>query len=276
MCGNCKKYAPIDHECYMLKKDLKPSSENYIFYDFETKLDPVSEKHIVNYCVAQYYNGEKNIFQRLDDFCKWVFNENKHKGYTVIAHYGKGYDFQFVSEWLIAHSVKPNIIINGQNILQLEVKKDYNIRFVDSISFTLMPSRDFSKTCGLTELAKGYFPHTFNKDENQNYVGPYPEKEFYDYSQMTKKNREEFDEWYKTTKDQTFNFKVAMYKYCRSDVDILGRGCREFRKLFVQIANVDPFQYITIASVCQAIYRKQFLPENTIAISSETQQIIIQ
>ena len=111
----------------MLKKDLKPSSENYIFYDFETKLDPVSKKHIVNYCVAQYYNGEENIFQSLDEFCKWVFNKNKHKGYTVIAHYGKGYDFQFVSEWLIAHSVKPNIIHNGQKILQLEVKKKTTI-----------------------------------------------------------------------------------------------------------------------------------------------------
>ena len=133
-----------------------------------------------------------------------------------------------------------------------------------------MPLRDFPKTFGLTELAKGYFPHKFSKDENQNYVGPYPDKEYYDYSQMTQKNREEFDEWYKTTKNKTFNFKVEMYKYCRSDVDILRRGCEEFRKLFVQIANIDPFQYITIASVCQAIYRKQFLPENTIAISSET------
>jgi len=128
----------------MLKKDLKPSSENYIFYDFETKLDSVSKKHIVNYRVAQYYNGDEHIFQSLDEFCKWVFNK-KHKGYTVIAHYGKVYDFQFVSEWLITHSVKPNIIHNGQTILPLEVKKDYNIRCVDSISFTLMPLREFTK-----------------------------------------------------------------------------------------------------------------------------------
>jgi hypothetical protein len=61
-----------------------------------------------------------------------------------------------------------------------------------------------------------------------------------------------------------------MYKYCKSDVDILRRGCLELRKLFLQIANIDPFQYITIASVCQAIYRKEFLPKDTIAIASET------
>jgi len=61
-CGNCTKYALIDHECYMLKKDLKPPSENYIFYDFETKLDSVSKKHIVNYCVAQYFSGDEHSF----------------------------------------------------------------------------------------------------------------------------------------------------------------------------------------------------------------------
>jgi len=49
-------------------------------------------------------------------------------------------------------------------------------------------------------------------------------------------------------------------------VDILRRGCLELRRL---IANIDPFQYITIASVCQAIYRNLFLPKNTIAIYNE-------
>ena len=30
-CGNCKQFVPIkDHQCYMLKKDIKPHSENYI------------------------------------------------------------------------------------------------------------------------------------------------------------------------------------------------------------------------------------------------------
>ena len=32
----------------------------------------------------------------------------------------------------------------------------------------------FPKTFGQTELCKGYFPHLFNKEENQDYVGPIP------------------------------------------------------------------------------------------------------
>jgi hypothetical protein len=253
----------------MLKKDLKPASEKYMFYDFETTLESTTNKHMVNYCVAQDFSGEERVFTTLDDFCKWVFNKATHKGYTFIAHYAKGYDAQFIAAWLIAHSVKPNIINNGQKIMQLEVKQDYNIRFIDCISFTLMPLRNFPKTFGLTELAKGYFPHHFNKDENQSYVGPMPDKECYGYSQMTKANRDEFNTWYETVKDKTFNFKDEMYKYCKCDVDILRRECLELRRLFIQIANIDPFQYITIASVCQAIYRNSYLPENTVAIYNE-------
>ena len=145
------------------------------------------------------------------------------------------------------------------------------IRFIDSISFTPMPLRDFPKTFGLTEIAKGYFPHKFNTDENQDYSGPYPEKSYYGYDEMKKDEREKFDEWYEITKGKTFEFKQEMYKYCHSDVDILRRGCMKLRELFIQIADIDPFQYITIASVCHAIYRSRFLPVNTIGIADEAQ-----
>ncbi|GFS99061.1 DNA_pol_B_2 domain-containing protein [Trichonephila clavipes] len=38
-------------------------------------------------------------------------------------------------------------------------------------------------------------------------------------------------------------------KYCDSDVDILRRECLEMRKLFLKIADIDPFRYVTLA-VC--------------------------
>ena len=276
-CPNCKTWNLDNHQCFMDKKDIKPPSEKYIFYDFETKL--VNNKHVVNYCVAQYFNEEqankcKDTFERtfltVDDFCTWVFNKNHHN-YTLVAHYGKGYDFQFVAEWLIHKGVKPNIISTGQKIMMLEVKSDYNIRFIDSISFTMQPLKTFPKTFGLKELAKGYFPHKFNTDENQNYIGEYPSKEMYGYDELVEKDKKEFDDWYETVKNTQFDFRQEMYKYCKSDVDILRRGCLELRKIFIEVTSIDPFQYITIASVCMAIYRNQYLPEKkTIAVHKET------
>ncbi|GFU15688.1 DNA_pol_B_2 domain-containing protein [Trichonephila clavipes] len=61
-------------------------------------------------------------------------------------------------------------------------------------------------------------------------------------------------------------------KYCDSDVDILRRGCLEMRKLFLKIADIDPFRYVTLAGVCMAIYRSKFLKEGTIAIDEDIKQ----
>ena len=73
---------------------------------------------------------------------------------------------------------------------------------------------------------------------------------------MKKVDKKNFDDWYSTTEEKTFNFKEEMHKYCTSDVDILRRGCMEFRKLFLEISAIDPFQYITLASVCLSIFQK--------------------
>ena len=199
-----KKWHVGGYKCYMQKKGLKELSEKYIFYDFETTLDNEC-KHVVNCCIAYYFTGKEHIFNTTDEFCKWVFTK-QHKDYTVIAHYGKGYDCQFVEEWLVAHGVKPDVVFNGQKILQLEAKRDHNIRFIDSISFTTQPLKDFPKTFGLTELAKGYFPHEFNRPENQDYIGKYPHKKFYGYNQMKKEDRKKFDAWHEAIKNQAFNF----------------------------------------------------------------------
>ena len=65
-----------------------------------------------------------------------------------------------------------------------------------------------------------------------------------------------------------FDFKSEIYEYCRSDVDILRRACMKYRELVISSTcdngcpkDIDPLQYITIASVALHIYIFKFLPE---------------
>jgi len=44
-CRNCKRYVLHPHECFMQRKQLNPTSEKYMFYDFETYLDE-NKKHV--------------------------------------------------------------------------------------------------------------------------------------------------------------------------------------------------------------------------------------
>ncbi|XP_050505309.1 uncharacterized protein LOC126883691 [Diabrotica virgifera virgifera] len=83
---------------------------------------------------------------------------------------------------------------------------------------------------------------------------------------MKLKQREEFLQWHEAHKNDEFDFQKEIHAYCDSDVDILRLGCLEFRKEFLGIANIDPFQYLTIASVCMAIYRSKYLQPNTIGV----------
>ena len=95
-----------------------------------------------------------------------------------------------------------------------------------------------------------------------------PSKKHYGYNQMKPDERAKFLEWYdgRVSENYIFYFKKEILKYCRSDVDILRRGIMKLRKDFIQLENIDPLRYITIASVCMTIYHSTYMPKKTIAI----------
>ena len=71
------------------------------------------------------------------------------------------------------------------------------------------------------------------------------------------------------SENYVFDFEKEIVDYCRSDVDILRRSVTKFREDFIQLENIDPLRYITIASVCMTIYRSNYMPKKTIAIVPE-------
>ena len=109
--------------------------------------------------------------------------------------------------------------------------------------------RDVPQVFGITEEAKGFFPHYFNTDENQHYIGVIPDKKYYSPENMPPGVYEEFNEWYDTQAGKTFNFKEDVIKYCRSDVKVLAMGVLKFRQIYYNEFDVDPFRYFTLSSV---------------------------
>ena len=294
-CNNCNEYVGNSHKCFIRKVNakggyctvdsMKPCKNNnsikktnwcyscrtytekYIFYDFEATQN--TGTHTVNLSIAQDFEGKEYIHNSIDEFCKYFLND-KYKGYTFIAHNSKGYDSHFVLKWLIDQGIKPYCIYNGAKIMFMELPK-LSIRFIDSLNFLQMPLKSFPKTFGMNELKKGYFPHYFNKKYNENYIGPIPSKKHYGYNQMKPDERAKFLKWYDdhVSENYVFDFEKEIVNYCRSDVDILRRSLIKFREDFIQLENIDPLRYITIASICMTIYRSNYMPKKTIAIVPE-------
>ncbi len=290
-CRTCKELiANKDkdtHLCYMRKPKEKDDEEEkcdvieeseydqLMFFDYECTQE--NGTHEPNLCVVHNEMGEEWVFSGENtnyDFCKWLFTK-EHKNHIFVAHNFQGYDGYFIQNFLNANGVKYNVIMTGAKIVTLTVPM-FDIRFIDSLNFIPMALANFPKTFGLDELRKGYFPHLFNKSENQNYVGPIPCEPYYIPNGMSPKNRKAFQEWHKEQKDSgyVFDFAKEIKAYCTSDVDILRRSCMEFRELFRDSTGIDPFEKcLTIASACQLVYRTNFLKESTIAIFNSDRQL---
>ena len=85
---------------------------------------------------------------------------------------------------------------------------------------------------------------------------------------MKPEERTKFLKWCddRQSENYIFDFQKEVIEYCRSDVDILRRAMMKLREDFIQLENIDPLHYITIASVCMMIYRSNYMPKQTIAI----------
>lgn len=119
-----------------------------------------------------------------------------------------------------------------------------------------------------TILLSGFFPHKFNLPSNYAYCGAMPDVSYYESDNMDPKRRTEFESWYnqKVNNQFVFNFWKELTDYCRDDVRVLRICCEQFRKEYFEITTIDPFTSITLASACNAVYRKMFMPWNTIGL----------
>ena len=269
-CYNCKKMCPVRHKCFFQTKKAKEPVDRLAFFDFECAQE--TGVHKVTHVVLRVEkSGQNQVFvpdstgcfeNVLSRFCEYIFSPERFKNYTFIAHNGQGYDFQFILQWCLNANKPPvNVVRAGQKIKHMIVD---GVRFIDSLSFLLMPLSAFPKTFGFDEKVKGYFPHMFNTAENQLYSGVMPPREAYVPEEMSIQAKKVFDKWYDEHAGDHFVFQCEILKYCISDVDILQTGCLRFQSIFSELTGVDPFSYMTIAGACLAVYRSGFNVGETI------------
>ena len=294
-CPTCRiKRNPQDlnHQCYMQQQELKEESSynQLLFFDFECTQE--HGIHEVNLCVVYDEEGEVGVFRgknAVRDFCTWLLTP-QHQDCIVMAHNFQGYDSYPIIKFLNENAIGCDATYNGAKCVSLKTKVKerhqfgIRIRFIDSLSFIPMALAKFPKTFAQPELCKGYFPHFFNKDENQDYVGPIPCQDNYGVNFMKPEAREAFMTWHQEQVDNNyvFDFRHEILEYCRSDVDILAKCCKLYREMLKEVTamdgdaetGIDPFdKALTIAGYCMQVYRTKFLQKDTIALLPQHQQL---
>ena len=278
-CGLILNQEDTEHLCYIqqLEQEEDSSYNQLLFFDFEATQEHGT--HCPNLCVVHDEEREVALFQGEDTvkkFCEWLLTP-EHKDCIVVAHNFQGYDGYFITKFLIDNAIHYDIIYRGAKSLSMTIPM-FNIKFIDSLNFIPMSLAKFPKTFGQDELCKGYFPHLFNKEENQHYNGPVPCQNDYGVNFMKPAEREAFTAWHdeQVASNYTFDFREEIIKYCRSDVDIMRKCCLLYREMFRKETDIDPFnKSLTIASYCQEVYRTNFLKKDTIAVFQPDRQLKI-
>ena len=239
-------------------------SQNYIFFDIETMQS--TGEHIPNLIVVMYFDGTKYFFKNMNNFCEWLISV-EHRKYTVISQYGRAFDSIFILQYLLKNSIKPKVICRGTKLISLKIPS-INMTIIDAHCFVPTALSNYPSTFGLNSMVRGYFPHLFNSPENQNYIGEIPAIEYYGCDTMKPKDRDTFSKWHaeRVNENYIFNLQKELLEYCTLDVDLLRQGCLKLREQFLEIENIDPYRYLTLPSVCVAIYRSRYLKQKSIAV----------
>ena len=224
----------------MLTEGKKEKHKEMVFADIECAVDNARKFSPNLICFERETSDKKYHFWGrtcirlfLEQLTTWVKEEENMKGRNTVElqvyfHNFRGFDGVFIIKQLYDMNLKVSkVLMTGQKILYFECG---HLKFKDSMFSLNMPLENFTKTFGLTELKKGYFPHTSNREENQDYEGSIPELKFSETDCMNTKKKVAVEKWHaeEVAKSDVWNFKKELLEYCESDVKLLKEGCLKF------------------------------------------------
>ncbi|MCP3664028.1 MAG: hypothetical protein GY696_16310 [Gammaproteobacteria bacterium] len=187
-CKLCGEQANLDdHQCFMSPTEPVDSKVNptFIVFDLETQqckehkqtdLGPMY-LHEPNLCIAYKFCDEckeallecKDFTsctkcgpnrklcrgpKTMQDFGKWLYVDNKGKKNSpviAIAHNARGFDAQFLVNYLAERGYRPKVTPKGQEIMKLEVSM---VVVKDSLNFLPMSLAALPKSFGFENQAK--------------------------------------------------------------------------------------------------------------------------
>jgi hypothetical protein len=201
---NINKYDDKKSDFFLNTKIMTFDLECYREYINDTEY-----KLIVYAC--GFYDGRRTYMYYITNYtsqedmiktCLFDMMAKRYKGYTIYVHNLGGFDSIYLINEIPKHFKDIDIVNKDNQILSIKVKTNKD-NFVDIIfrdSLKLIPGslRSLAKEFG-SSTQKGFFPYSFVKSDNLDYIGNIPNMDYYEKDD---KNNPDFLLYYN-------NFKVA-------------------------------------------------------------------
>jgi len=180
----------------------------------------------------------------------------KYDNYKVYIHNLSRFDGIFLLKILAnLGQIKP--IIHNDRIISIAFNyNSYDITFKDSKQLLIGSLRDLGKSFNVN-VQKSIFPYDFVNENNLNYIGIIPDFKYFDGISSLDYNCyiENYNIW---------NLREEAIKYCEIDCISLYQIIIKFNELIFEHFNINIHKYPTLSSLAFAIFRTNYIPENTI------------
>lgn len=217
-------------------------------------------------CYQNVFTGEMRTTSSIEDFVQFMLTHNDGRN-TCMAHNGSGYDSRLIMETLstiVPDGTSISPLMRGGKIMNLVVG---NTRFTDTMLH--LPgslkslAKDFLADSDVV-LEKGYFPHLFNSPDNYSYIGPIPDKKYFDLSFTIGKDSDmtEFNTFYDSWAGrEDWHFEQQLKDYCINDVQVLAAIAKIHHESCVEVLYdyqpklaVSPWHFTTAAGYIHALF----------------------
>jgi G:T-mismatch repair DNA endonuclease (very short patch repair protein) len=215
--------------------------------------------------------NEKDLFKY---FIDWLLRDSM-QGFSLVAHNGAGFDNPYLFQRLIQdYGLYVDPIYSSSKLLQFVVKRtqhsqEYIFRAIDSLQFFQSALSALPKQFGLDtrDMKKGFFPYMFDKPSNWNYVGHFPDLEFYALREKREGEASDVEKWHIQQEDNVFHFRRDMLDYCLQDVRVLLSAIQVAVKEDLNFMGFDGMaETCTIAAKTMLFFRHSFLKADTIGV----------
>jgi len=219
-------------------------------------------KHEANLVVCRnVFTNEEQIFKgdgALKEFLMFMQRYN-HGRNLCFAHNASGYDTRLVFDKACEIDdldVAMNPIMRGGKFMQLKIG---HVVYRDSMLHVPGSLRSLAKDFCDGQLLKGYFPHLFNSVENYNYIGPIPDKKYFDISFSVKDESElqTFNDWYDEQQGLVWNFQDELLKYCQNDVLVLCQIMKGYHEILFDKFKMSPWHNTTAPSFVHEVFLRK-------------------
>ena len=133
--------------------------------------------------------------------------------------------------------ISPELTANGNKLYEMRIPRKEGIcpeiSFKDTYNWIPMRLGDMPKSLGLTGVSdKPFFPYRYNQNCNLHVELPHlPDDHYYNKDAMSKKKKEEFEEWHTANYNTPFLLKDQLLSYCMNDVEICAEAIVKFDRL---------------------------------------------